>query len=65
MESSQHESENRGRATKPKRKPLFACQECGKKFYTVGSATRASFNGCRCGGVDIDLYVESEGGNER
>jgi len=39
--------------------PLFACQECGKKFYTAESANRAAFgdNGCpKCGGSDIDAY---------
>ena len=46
-----------------KRKPLFACQECGKQFYTVKSAERASFGerGCpKCGGADIDIYVEPD-----
>lgn len=40
--------------------PLFACQECGKKFYTAAAAERASFgdHGCpKCGGSDIDAYV--------
>lgn len=45
---------------KPDKKPLFACQECGKKFYSAASADRAAFgdNGCpKCGGSDIDVYV--------
>lgn len=43
-----------------KRKPLFTCQECGKKFYTTAAAERASFgdHGCpKCGGSDIDIAV--------
>ena len=42
-----------------KREPLFECNECGKKFYTVGAAERASFgnSGCPgCGGSDIEPY---------
>jgi len=42
-----------------KREPLFECMECGKKFYTVGAAERASFgnSGCPgCGGSDIEPY---------
>lgn len=38
-------------------KAQFICMECGKKFYTVAAAERASFgdNGCPgCGGSDID-----------
>lgn len=45
------------RTAKTKRKPLFACQECGKKFYTVTAAEKASLgpDGCpKCGGSDID-----------
>lgn len=45
---------------KTKRPALFACMECGKKFYTVKAAERAAFgpNGCpKCGGADIDTYV--------
>lgn len=44
------------------REPLFACQECGKKFYTAASADRAAFgdHGCpKCGGSDIDIYVKN------
>ncbi len=44
-----------------KRKPLFECLECGKKFYTIKAAEKASYGarGCPgCGGVDIDVYVE-------
>ena len=42
-----------------KRVPLFECQECGKKFYSVKAAERASWNGCpKCNGMDIDIYVE-------
>ena|SRR3990167_3738276 len=40
-----------------KRKPLFKCLECGRKFYTVAAAERAAFgnDGCPgCGGSDID-----------
>ena len=38
--------------------PLFACQECGKKFKTVKAAEKAAWSGCpKCGGLDIDLYV--------
>jgi len=41
-----------------KREAEWRCQECGKKFYSVAAAERASFNGCpKCGGVDIDLNV--------
>lgn len=41
---------------KGKRKALFACMECGKKFYSVKSAEKAAWDGCpKCGGVDIDL----------
>jgi Zn finger protein HypA/HybF involved in hydrogenase expression len=37
---------------------LFECRECGKKFFTVAAAERASFGdrGCpKCGGSDIDV----------
>jgi hypothetical protein len=35
--------------------------ECGRKFRTVNAAERAANNGCPgCGGVDIDLDVESK-----
>lgn len=46
--------------TQTKKIPLFACQECGKKFYTAESANRAAFgdNGCpKCGGSDIDMWL--------
>jgi len=49
---------------KIKRVPLFQCQECGKKFYTVKDAERASFGirGCpKCGGVDIESYMPRQG----
>ena len=42
---------------KPKRKPLFKCVECNKKFYTVKAAENASYGakGCPgCGGADIE-----------
>jgi len=42
------------------RVPLFCCQECSKKFYTVKAAEAAVYgaNGCpKCGGADIDIYV--------
>lgn len=48
------------RPRRTNRIPLFACQECGKKFYNAESANRAVFgdNGCpKCGGSDIDVYV--------
>jgi hypothetical protein len=39
---------------------MFKCMECGKRFRTTKAAERASLNGCPgCGGVDIDLDVES------
>jgi len=41
-----------------KRIPEFQCMECGKKFYSVNAAERATRNGCpKCNGVDIDIYV--------
>ena len=43
---------------KAKRKPVAWCQECGKKFYSIKAAERASFgpHGCpKCGGSDIDV----------
>lgn len=42
-----------------RRDPLFECQECGKKFFSVAAAERATFrDGCpQCGGSDIDTYV--------
>jgi hypothetical protein len=45
-----------------KRLPLFACCECGHKFYSAAAAERASFgdSGCPgCGGSDIDEYFSS------
>ena len=42
------------------RVPLFECMECGKKFYTVKAAERATFgsSGCPgCGGSDIEEYT--------
>ncbi len=49
-------------ASKPRvaRIPLYACLECGRKFYSTRAAEKASFgdDGCPgCGGSDIDLYV--------
>lgn len=47
-------------STKKKKEPLFQCQECGRKFYTVKAAEKAAYgdNGCpKCGGADIDVYV--------
>jgi len=42
-----------------KRPALFQCLECGRKFYSVKAAERASLNGCpKCNGLDIDIYVE-------
>lgn len=46
-----------------KNTPLFACMECGKKFYSAKAAEKASFgdNGCPgCGGSDIDVYLERD-----
>ena len=43
------------------KRPEYVCLECGKKFYTVKAAERAmnGDDGCpKCGGSDIDLYVE-------
>jgi len=40
--------------------PLFECQECGHKFFSVKAAERASSgdSGCPgCGGSDIDTYT--------
>jgi predicted nucleic acid-binding Zn ribbon protein len=40
----------------PNAGPLFACQECGKRFKTIAAAERAASEGCpKCGGGDIDL----------
>jgi ssDNA-binding Zn-finger/Zn-ribbon topoisomerase 1 len=42
---------------KKKKQPVAACNECGKKFYTVKAAERAAFGarGCpKCGGSDIE-----------
>lgn len=47
-------------AMKTRRIPLFACQECGRAFYSTRAAERASFgdDGCPgCGGSDIDIHV--------
>lgn len=44
-----------------KKEPLFQCMECGKLYYSVQSAERATFSerGCtKCGGSDIDVYVK-------
>jgi predicted nucleic acid-binding Zn-ribbon protein len=42
---------------KTKKTPLFECMECGKLFYSVSAAEKASFgSGCpKCGSTDIDL----------
>jgi len=48
------------RVKRVQRKALFACLECGHKFYSAASAERASFgdNGCTgCHGSDIDIAV--------
>lgn len=40
-----------------KKRALFECQECGRKFYSVAAAEKAMFGdtGCPgCGGSDID-----------
>ena len=45
-------------SVRSKRIPLFCCQECGKLFYSVGTAERASYDGCPgCNGLDIDIYI--------
>ncbi len=52
---------------KTKRIPEFQCMECGKAFYTVQAAERArdSDRGCpKCGGVDIDIFVNADEGLE-
>lgn len=39
------------------KKVVAACNECGKKFYSVKAAESAAFgdNGCpKCGGADIE-----------
>ena len=44
------------KTTRKKRVALFECLECGKKYYTVKTAEKASYDGCKkCGGVDIDV----------
>ena len=44
------------RTSKAKRQADFICNECGKKFYTVKSAEKASYNGCpKCNSCDIDV----------
>lgn len=48
------------RRRKPKQSSGFACQECGRKFRTVGAAETAASEGCpKCGGVDVDLASPS------
>jgi len=45
-----------------KRDPLFACVECGKKFYSAKAAEKAAYgdSGCPgCGGSDIDLNTSA------
>lgn len=45
---------------KMKRVPLFACMECGHKFYSGKAAEMASFgdDGCPgCGGSDVDTFT--------
>lgn len=32
----------------------WRCQECGRRYLTLESATRALAKGCKCGGYDID-----------
>lgn len=40
------------------KEPQFECLECGKKFYSVSAAEKASNDGCpKCGGSDIEIYV--------
>jgi hypothetical protein len=39
---------------------MWKCLECGRKFRTTNAAERAANNGCpNCGGVDVDLDVET------
>jgi hypothetical protein len=39
---------------------MWKCLECGRKFRTVRAAERAANDGCpNCGGVDVDIDVES------
>ena len=43
--------------TRKTRKALFVCNECGRKFYSLKAAEKASFgpSGCPgCGGSDIE-----------
>ena len=41
--------------------PKFQCLECGKVFYSIKSAERATEEGCpNCGGVDIDIWSPPE-----
>jgi hypothetical protein len=48
------------------RKPIikvavFQCMTCGKKYFTAREAEKMVDGGCkRCGGSEIDLYVEGE-----
>jgi hypothetical protein len=40
---------------------MWKCLECGRRFRTVKAAERAANNGCpHCGGVDIDLDVDTK-----
>ncbi len=41
---------------KPRRKPLFQCMECGRKFYSLTAAENAAYgDGCPgCGSTDVD-----------
>jgi hypothetical protein len=39
---------------------MWKCMECGRKFRTAKAVERAANNGCpKCGGVDVDLDVDS------
>lgn len=43
------------RARKQRRKAVFQCMECGRKFYSTAAAERAADSGCPgCSGVDIE-----------
>lgn len=40
---------------------MWKCLECGKKYRTARAAERAARDGCsNCGGVDIDLDVDTK-----
>lgn len=44
-----------------KRRALFQCLECGKKFFSTATAEKALLHGCpNCNGSDIDLYVSKK-----